>query len=65
MEITPPSEVDGSSNGSLEQSSQEGIDRLLERLLVGELRIRVDPLTGQIIGSDEEPADKETSPPSP
>ena len=61
METTPPSEVDGSSNGSPSQSSKVGIDGLLERLLVGELRIRVDPLTGQIIGSDEDPAEKETA----
>lgn len=55
MEKTPPSEVDGSSNGS---PKQEGIDTLLERLLVGELRIKVDPLTGEIIDSDEHPADR-------
>lgn len=57
MEKTPPSEVDGSSNGT--------IDTLLQRLLVGELRIKVDPLTGEIIDSSENPADKETYPPAP
>ena len=56
METTPPSEVDGSSNGT--------VDALLERLLVGELRIKVDPLTGEIIDPDEDPVDKETSPPA-
>jgi hypothetical protein len=61
VEPTPPSEVDGSSNGS----PKDDVDRLLAQLLVGDLRVKVDPLTGQIIGSDEEPAAGETSPPAP
>ena len=63
MEPTPPSEVDGSSNGS----PSETVDAVLTKLLAGELRIRVDPLTGEIIPADPKTGDgapeKETSPP--
>jgi len=63
VEPTPPSEVDGSSNGS----PSETVDAWLAKLLVGELRIRVDPLTGEIIATDPETGDgapdQETSPP--
>jgi hypothetical protein len=65
VDATQPSEVDGSSDGSAKQSSKEGIDTLLERLLVGELRIKVDPLTGEIVGSDGIGADRETPPRAP
>jgi len=64
VEPTPPSEVDGSSNGS----PSETLDGLLTKLLVGELQIRVDPLTGEIITTDpptgDGAPDQETSPAS-
>ena len=59
MEPTRPSEADGSSNGK----TKEEIHRLLARLLVDELSVKVDPLTGEILDSDDEVATGPEAPP--
>jgi hypothetical protein len=62
VEPTRPSEADGSSDGE----PKEEIDRLLARLLVDEVRVKVDPLTGEILDSDDDVATgEEASPPVP
>ena len=62
MEPTRPSEADGSPDGSTEDE----IDRLLAKLLVEKLQVKVDPLTGEVLDSDDDVAtDKEASPPAP
>jgi hypothetical protein len=59
-----PSRVGDGANGNPTQS----IDSWLAKLLVGDLQVRVDPLTGEILAGDgatPPPGGKEVPPPAP
>ena len=45
-----------------ERSTKSDIDRALEALLVGELRVKVDPTTGRIIVTGEDEKSSLTDP---
>ncbi|TMG05302.1 MAG: hypothetical protein E6I06_11925 [Chloroflexi bacterium] len=48
MKPSKPSKAGDGANGNPSQS----IDSWLARLLVGELQVRLDPLTGEILAAD-------------
>lgn len=47
------------------EDSRSDLDRALERLMVGEVRVKVDPATGQTISTDGEKSPLTDSPEPP
>ena len=62
VEVPPAQEEDKDEDDQPEGSSRNpDVDELLRRLLVGELRLKVDPISGRAI-PDGEPAPSEDHP---
>ncbi len=49
MDPSPPPEADGSSNGASGEAIDDAIDDFLASLLIGQVRVKVDPASGKIV----------------